>query len=877
MTTVLIRIIFLVLLLITVGQTRDLYVYKAPDLQSLARNKSLRTPSGNPKIGLVLSGGGARGLAHVGVLRALEKYNIPIDLIVGTSMGSVVGGFYAAGYTADELEEIIRDIDWDNIFSDETARENLFLGQKLEKDRYLLNIRFAGLSADLPTSITSGQRILSIISDKLYGANLQMIYNFDDLKIPFRAVATDLITGRRIVLDRGDLAEAINASTAVPLLFAPVSWDSLWLVDGGVSSNLPVDVARSAGMDIVIAVDITSPLRNRTELTAPWEIADQVTTIMMLKQYQQQMDLADILVKPDLEEIGSSDFSKFDTLIQRGEQAVDRVADKLLDLLDNKTQYQQDEGFFITDVDVIVDSTEVPDFTEALLSARKNSYNNESELYRDFAHLVDNGEYRTVSIAIVDSVLTYRLNHYPFVKGIKLTGNLMMPDSVLMPVIQTGYPGRLNFKYLANQLERIETQYTVNGYALMHIDSLYLDPGSSSLHLKINEGVIDSIAIVGNKITKDLIILREFPFDKGDIYNSKIIQQGIDNIYNTQLFEKVSVNIDKSLDYYTLLIKVKEKSYNVLRLGGQVSSERGVQGYYELSNENLLGTSGKLSLSGRYGELDRSVGLNFRIDRIFASYLTMGIFGIYDWKRNPFYSAGEKTGEYQEVRSGIRLFLGQQLRKLGQMSMELRIENVKDNTYSGMFPYQQNSEIRTLTIRSVTDKRDQIGFTKKGIYNIWYWETGNQKILEGQEKYSKFFVNLEGYYTYWKYHTFHIKGVIGVGDRTLPFSEFFRIGGMESFTGLHMYELNGRQVIYTNLEYIFKIPYFRIIADTYLGLRYDFGGIWENPDLVLESKDFFYGIGAWLGIDTVLGPLIFSVGDTANRSPVFYASLGYNF
>ncbi len=872
-----IRIILLFIIFTAPLRSDDIFTYRMPDLQALTRSKYTSSQSKSPRIGLILSGGGARGIAHVGVLRALEKYNIQIDMIVGTSMGSVVGGFYAAGYTADELEEIVRNIEWDNIFSDETSRENLFLGQKLEKDRYLLNIRFEGFSANIPTSFTSGQRILSIISEKLSGANLQMIYNFDDLKIPFRAVATDLISGKRVVLSKGDLAEAINASTAVPLLFAPVSWDSLWLVDGGVSSNLPVDVARSNGMDIVIAVDITSPLRNRTELSAPWEIADQVTTIMMQKQYQQQVEMADILVKPDLEEIGSSDFDKFDILIQRGEQAVDSIASSLLNLIDDNAEETLDQAYFVRKTELFIDTNKINDFAEFSLSEQKEGYHTKSSLRYDADRLINSGDYKEVKISYSDSILSYHLYQFPFISGINIKGNQILPDSVIKPLFEPLIPGRLNYKLLANQLEQIKTHYTINGYTLMHFDSLYMDTEHSEIDIKINEGIIDSIAIIGNKITRDFVIMREFPAKRGDIYDSRTIQKGIENIYNTQLFEKVSINVDKSSDFYTLLIKTKEKSFNLLRLGGQISTERGAQGYMELGDENLWGSSGKLSLSGRYGEQDRSIGVNFRIDRIFESFLTMGVYGIYDWKLNSFYSDGIKVGEYRETRSGIRLVLGQQLSKLGQMSVELRVENVKDNPISSNFIDQQNSELRTLTIRSVTDKRDQIAFTTRGIYNIWYWEAGNETILEGQEKYSKFFVNLEGYYTYWESHTFHVKGVIGVGDRTLPFSEFFRIGGVESFMGLHMYELLGRQAIYTNLEYIFKIPYFKLLSDTYLGIRYDLGGVWQNPDLVLEREDFFYGIGAWLGIDTVLGPLIFAVGDTANRSPVFYASLGYNF
>ncbi|MCK4560638.1 MAG: patatin-like phospholipase family protein, partial [Calditrichia bacterium] len=171
------------------------------------------------KVGLVLSGGGARGITHIGVLRGFEKYNIPIDLIVGTSIGSVIGGFYAAGLAVNQVEESMKSIDWDDMFSDDTDRQNLFVGQKAINDRYLVSIRFDGMRAFIPTSLTSGQKILSIITEQLYKTDFPAVYNFDELKIPFRAIATDLISGQRLVIGKGDLAEAINASVAVPLLF----------------------------------------------------------------------------------------------------------------------------------------------------------------------------------------------------------------------------------------------------------------------------------------------------------------------------------------------------------------------------------------------------------------------------------------------------------------------------------------------------------------------------------------------------------------------------------------------------------------------------------------------------------------------------------
>jgi NTE family protein len=159
---------------------------------------------------------------------------------------------------------------------------------------------------------------------------------------------------------------------------------------------------------------------------------------------------------------------------------------------------------------------------------------------------------------------------------------------------------------------------------------------------------------------------------------------------------------------------------------------------------------------------------------------------------------------------------------------------------------------------------------------VWFWETANQLITQGQEKYTKAFVNLEGFYTYWQLHTFHFRGLIGVGDNTLPFSEWFRIGGLLDFIGLHDYEFFGRQVIMANLEYRFLLP-IKDISDVYLGIRYDIGGVWETPDLVLKSEDFFSGFGGWIGFNTLLGPLFFGYGKASNKSGIYYVSLGYSF
>ena len=209
-----------------------------------------------PKIGLVFSGGGARGIAQVGVLKSLIRNRIPIDFISATSMGSVIGGLYASGWSPAEIESLTIATNWEEAtsLSDAMRRTELFVDQRLAGERSFLTIRFDGFDPVIPASISSGQRLTTL----LHSLTLQSVYHpspsFDDLRIPFRAVSTDLVSGRRVVLDRGSLAEALRASLTVPLLFTPIERDSMQLVDGGLVDNIPVDVAEEEGCDLTIVV-----------------------------------------------------------------------------------------------------------------------------------------------------------------------------------------------------------------------------------------------------------------------------------------------------------------------------------------------------------------------------------------------------------------------------------------------------------------------------------------------------------------------------------------------------------------------------------------------------------------------------------------------
>lgn len=261
---------------------------------------------------LVLSGGGARGMAHIGVIKVLERERIPVDCIVGTSMGAVVGSLYASGLTATEIETQMRALDWNTMFVDRIDR-SVFPARRKAEDRSFLAKGGFGLrdgKVGVPPSLFEGQRLAVALRAALLPS--ATIPRFDDLPIPYRAVGTDLETGDAVAMDSGDLVNAVRASMAVPGAFSPVSYGERSLIDGGVAMNLPVEIAQKWGARRIIAVDIAAKLKSRDQLLDPFSITDQMITALMQKESQRQRDRLgprDVLIVPELADLGSADFT----------------------------------------------------------------------------------------------------------------------------------------------------------------------------------------------------------------------------------------------------------------------------------------------------------------------------------------------------------------------------------------------------------------------------------------------------------------------------------------------------------------------------------------------------------------------------------------
>ena len=272
-----------------------------------------------PKIGVALAGGGARGFAHLGALKVLKELGIPIDYIAGTSMGSIVAGLYASGYSVEEMEQIMGQLNWEGFFSDSPPRDLWSYQAKRQSSKYLFGLGFTKDGLSMPQGLTSGQKISTLFS--FLTMHVSDVPDFDHLPTPYRAVATDIVTGEEVVLDHGALSDAMRASMAVPGVFTPVEIDGRLLVDGGVVNNFPVDVAFAMGADIVIGIDVSSPLAEKKSLNNPFAILNQMVGLQIVNKTKRQAELADIFIYADLGDYTSASFTKSAEIAALGEKA----------------------------------------------------------------------------------------------------------------------------------------------------------------------------------------------------------------------------------------------------------------------------------------------------------------------------------------------------------------------------------------------------------------------------------------------------------------------------------------------------------------------------------------------------------------------------
>jgi len=378
-------------------------------IPSAGQDVSLET---RPKVGLVLSGGGAKGFSHVGVLKVLEKEGIPIDIIVGSSIGSLIGGIYSIGYTADDLEKIVQSQTWEDVLSNDVSRLYLSPQDQALKQRYLFSLPFNNQrKLSLPQGAIRAQNVLNIFCG--LAANVPSNADFSQFPVKFACIATNLENGNEEVLDHGFLPTAMYASMAIPGVFMPGEHDGMLLVDGGAVNNFPVDVAKRMGADIIIGVDIRDDYHNRENIKSLGEIITNLINFYSKGKDEQNRNLCDIIIKPDGEGYSGASFSRAasDTLIKRGEDATILQLDAIRALKAKyglvrdsvSPEYVQTQKWRITDVNWVAAKGLNRDFLLKTMNLPLGEKYDYSEIKKAVDRLYGTGGFETVYFDFSDN------------------------------------------------------------------------------------------------------------------------------------------------------------------------------------------------------------------------------------------------------------------------------------------------------------------------------------------------------------------------------------------------------------------------------------------------------------------------------------------
>ena len=288
------------------------------------------TKTKTPKVGLVLSGGGAKGFAHIGVLKVLDSLGVKIDYIAGTSMGAIVGSLYASGYSGKQLDSIFKTLDYDEVISDNLPRSAKTFYERDNSEKYVVNLPFDKFKIKLPSALSRGQNVFNLLSKLTLHVN--EIERFDQMSIPFFCVATDVEKGEAVILDSGNLAQAVTASGAFPSLFQPVMIDGRLLIDGGVVNNYPIHELKAKGMDIIIGVDVQDDLKDRLELKSAPDVLLQINNFRTVSDMKLKSKITDVYIRPDIKDFTVVSFSESKQIIENGKQATLKEIEKLKQL-----------------------------------------------------------------------------------------------------------------------------------------------------------------------------------------------------------------------------------------------------------------------------------------------------------------------------------------------------------------------------------------------------------------------------------------------------------------------------------------------------------------------------------------------------------------
>lgn len=829
---------------------------------------------------LALSGGGARGLSSIGVLRAMEERGITVAAVAGTSIGGIVGGLYACGHSPDQLQEIVRTLDFNTFFANAPLRSSMFLSQRQERDRHLISLRFDGWRPHIPQGLTAGQRLTSLLSNLTGKAIYRANGDFTKLPIPFKTITTDIVHGRMEIMSSGSLADAMRATMAFPLAFTGLEKDSMILMDGGMVAPVPVELVMQMcdSVPVVVAVNTTSPLVDKAGLQNPVDIANQVTTIMTADQLNAQLKKADLVITPPLDDYTSADFLRKDSIIAIGYEAGKRAADSIIALvkLRQATQYYR-----IAVVEVqSEDSHLVADCRAALVGqsfSRAELVDRLKWLARTYAlfELTGISEPALVAEGFENAaVQEFRLTLIPrrelisSVTAITIEGNTLFDDSALLREMALS-GDRITPAALREGLERIEKKYLAHGYDLAGISDTEIDFAQSRVRIVVDEAVVRRIDVDQNERSRDWMIRAYFPLQVGQPYSTRAASRGLTQIYSTDLFDRVSIVPLAEDSGAVVSISVSEKKYQQVRLGWHWDDEYQSEEFIELLDDNVAGIGMEYLLHAKYGRERQLYYGELKANRIFRTYLTSQLRVYHDRIDRAIFDLEEQeVGERGEYRTGGWFKLGQHISRLGTVTGGLVVEEieVKDLRTKTNEKYG----LRALTLESLVENFDRWPFPSSGKKHHLELQIAGE-FLGGDVEFTRFFSSIESYFQFGERLNYHPRLSIGLSRSGLPPSEQFYAGGLHSLAGFRTHQLSGDKLLLLNNVVRFKLPLW-----LYLSVRYDVGEVYTSADQI-KLRNLRHGFGMSLALDSPIGPIEFGYGTADEDNDRWYFGAGLTF
>ncbi len=800
---------------------------------------TVSTTAQDVRVALVLTGGGARGMAQVGAIMQLERMGITPSIVVGSSIGAVVGGLYSAGYTGAELDSVMRTVDWDYVTSlvDDTKRETLFFSQKAEDDRSLLKLRFRDFSFLPPKSLGGSARFSTVLQSLLWNSPYNSTSNFDELRFRFRPVATDLAHGSWVALKSGNLATAIQASATFPLRYAPVTMDSAVLVDGGLVANIPIDAALQMSPDVVIVINTVSDYIPADKLQNALDVADQALMAAMKQRDSINLQRADVVVTPELAAITTFDFSQVPQSIEAGVEAVRQMAPRIQAVVQRARIRNRQ-----------LEETLTPEQSDSIL---KNS----------------------------------------MILGIDVSAPPAIKQNRTIDSLITEMSGRSWSDHFARHWRwTLHRTLHEQGWPFAYIRAMAFDSTRNQLTVIIDPGRLQAVRIDKQRPVSYNDVVHEFSMSNGDAITIADLSRSVDRLRASELFADVDLALVPAADSgIDVLVGASDLGNQLLRVGARVDNERYLQGSIDFIHQNLANTGLRLSVHGLYSARTGGLSMNFEMPRIMNSLWTASLRPYYSVRHVWIYQNDQtnartdvtrnRVNEYSEDRIGVTLSAGRQLERNGVILAELRYE---EQRYRDLDAIPAPEFQPLTTVRGVIrwDDRDRIDFASRGRVIDLVFESSVLQYSNGIS-FTKVYAKLGSVIPMGKFALLPSM-FVGAADKTLPGAELFSLGGQDLFFGMRQDEERGRQIALGNLAVRYRLP-IDIIFPTYLSLRYDLGAVWAVPEQI-KFAAFQHGIGATIGLDTPIGPARFSLGQrfrflenptsVATADPMLYFAIG---